>query len=57
MSVATEQVPIVVLPAHFLPGRAGHPPRTRAAHRGAGAHPCRYVCAAGPDHRAGAAES
>lgn len=30
MSLATEQVPLVVLPAHFLPGRADHPPRTRA---------------------------
>jgi LysM domain len=30
MSLATSQVPIVVLPAHFLPGRAGHPSRTRA---------------------------
>jgi hypothetical protein len=30
MSVATEQVPIVVLPAHFLPGRAGQPTRPRA---------------------------
>ena len=56
MSVATEQVPIVVLPAHSCrAGRssAAHP----GSHRGAGAHPCRYVCAAGPDHRAGSAES
>jgi hypothetical protein len=30
MPVATEQIPIVVLPAHFLPGRAGHPSRPRA---------------------------
>lgn len=29
MSAATQQVPIVVLPAHFLPGRAGHPSRPR----------------------------
>jgi Tfp pilus assembly protein FimV len=30
MSAATEQVPIVVLPTYFVPGRAGHPPRSRA---------------------------
>lgn len=29
MSVATTQVPNVVLPAHFLPGRAGQPSRAR----------------------------
>jgi Tfp pilus assembly protein FimV len=29
MSVATTQVPNVVLPAHFLPGRAGLPARAR----------------------------
>jgi LysM domain len=52
MSAATQQVPIVVLPAHFLPGRAGHPSRPRGL-RAVPDRTARQVapprCRAGPD--------